>query len=71
MKRNGVWTKVLVDCTEVECTHHRYAWSGKMPCTGMLKCVLCGKPEDESTHDGSRGGVKCSHLCSANCKIPS
>jgi hypothetical protein len=22
---------------------HSYAWSGKVPCTGSLRCTLCGK----------------------------
>ena len=22
---------------------HSYAYSGKMPCTGNLKCIYCGK----------------------------
>jgi hypothetical protein len=29
----------------VECTMHSYAWSGKMPCTGVRRCIFCGKPE--------------------------
>ena len=24
-------------------THCTYAWSGKMPCTGILRCTMCGK----------------------------
>lgn len=28
---------------------HSYAWSGKMPCTGIYRCVFCGHvPEKES-----------------------
>jgi hypothetical protein len=33
---------------KVECVEHSYAWSGKMPCTGILKCVYCGKVKDEN-----------------------
>jgi hypothetical protein len=42
------WTKYLAwkgKVTETECTEHSYAWSGKIPCTGIRKCVFCGKPE--------------------------
>lgn len=31
--------------TSVECVEHSYAWSGNMPCTGLRKCIFCGKPE--------------------------
>lgn len=23
--------------------HCTYAWSGRIPCTGLLKCTMCGK----------------------------
>ena len=42
------WIKYLVwqgEVKAVECTRHSYAWSGKMPCTGIRKCIFCGKPE--------------------------
>ena len=29
--------------TKVECKDHSYSWSGKIPCTGLYRCVLCGK----------------------------
>lgn len=51
MKKNGIWVKTLQNCKEVEC-HHQYAWTGKIPCTGMLKCVFCGKPKDENSPNG-------------------
>ena len=28
---------------KVECTDHSYSYSGKMPCTGVLRCIYCGK----------------------------
>jgi hypothetical protein len=34
--------------TIVPCTVHSYAWSGKMPCTGIRVCVFCGKPEEDN-----------------------
>lgn len=27
---------------EKECTSHHMAWDGKMPCTGVYKCMMCG-----------------------------
>jgi len=31
---------------QVECKEHSYAWSGKMPCTGIQYCIFCGKPKE-------------------------
>jgi hypothetical protein len=28
---------------------HRFAWTGEVPCTGQLRCTLCGKLESECT----------------------
>lgn len=28
---------------KVECINHSYAWSGQMPCTGIQRCIFCGK----------------------------
>ncbi|MDM8536026.1 hypothetical protein QUF70_04670 [Desulfobacterales bacterium HSG17] len=42
------WIKYLVwegKITATECKKHSYAWSGKMPCTGIRRCIFCGKPE--------------------------
>ena len=42
------WIKYLVwkgEITEKECLEHDYAWSGKIPCTGVSRCIFCGKPE--------------------------
>lgn len=36
-----------------ECTRHSYAWSGNIPCTGMYRCVYCGKPKDEHSFNGA------------------
>jgi hypothetical protein len=30
----------------IPCTNHSYSWSGNMPCTGVLRCIFCGKPKD-------------------------
>lgn len=24
---------------------HSFAWSGRMPCTGIRRCIYCGQPE--------------------------
>jgi len=44
------WFKTLVmggTVERVECKDHSYSWSGQMPCTGVYRCVLCGKPKDD------------------------
>jgi hypothetical protein len=52
------YTKVLYDwdnpgqCITVECKDHSYAWSGKIPCTGIRRCIHCGKPEQEDRTHG-------------------
>lgn len=34
--------------TTVKTGEHSFAWSGKIPCTGVYKCVFCGYiPEKE------------------------
>jgi len=38
--RHLVW---LGKYSIVECKDHSYAYSGKMPCTGSLRCIFCGK----------------------------
>lgn len=46
MKENNKYYKYLVwdgKVIKVECKKHSYAWSGKIPCTGVYRCVLCGK----------------------------
>lgn len=35
-------------CVTVKCTNHSYAWSGKIPCTGVRRCIYCGKIEETS-----------------------
>jgi hypothetical protein len=45
--RNG---KVI----EIKCENHSYAWSGKVPCTGVYRCVFCGKPFDEENREENR-----------------
>lgn len=37
------------------CKHH-FAWSGKIPCTGMWRCTKCGQVEDPRTIDGHPKG---------------
>jgi hypothetical protein len=47
--KNGKWIKVIVwhgKVNELECREHWYAWSGRIPCTGIKRCLLCGKPDD-------------------------
>ena len=42
------WIKYLVwqgEVTAKECKEHSYTWSGKIPCTGVRRCIFCGKPE--------------------------
>ena len=42
------WIKYLVwkgKVKAIECIKHSYAWSGKIPCTGVRQCIFCGKPE--------------------------
>jgi len=45
------WYKVLYDyehrgqVKKVECKNHSYRYTGTIPCTGIRKCVLCGKSE--------------------------
>lgn len=46
MRRGGVIKKL--------CTDHAWAYSGSMPCTGLIKCVFCGKIKDDQR---STGGV--------------
>jgi hypothetical protein len=33
----------------IEGVEHRFAWGGMLPCTGVLRCMLCGEraPETE------------------------
>lgn len=35
---------------------HSYSWSGKIPCTGVLRCTLCG----EVQHEGGANPNNCS-----------
>lgn len=28
---------------------HSYSWSGSMPCTGVLRCTMCGKIKDDES----------------------
>lgn len=28
----------------IEVEEHSYAWSGSIPCTGVYRCVYCGRP---------------------------
>lgn len=46
-----VWIKIIVGygkVEEVECRLHSFAWSGRMPNTGVYRCIYCGKlKEDE------------------------
>jgi len=40
--------KYLVDwntgkVVKVKCKNHSYTWSGTIPCTGIYRCIHCGK----------------------------
>ena len=35
----------------VECVSHSYAWSGTIPCTGIKRCIYCGKEKGEIMSD--------------------
>lgn len=43
MKIKGKWMKYMIFGGLMECEDHSYAWSGKMPCTGVYGCIFCGK----------------------------
>jgi len=32
---------------KIECIDHSYSWSGKIPCTGVYRCIYCGKIKKE------------------------
>jgi hypothetical protein len=32
---------------EKECINHHYYWTGSMPCTGVKRCYMCNKLEEE------------------------
>lgn len=42
-KRQVVWHGVVED---IVVDHHVFSWSGKIPCTGVRKCLYCGQIED-------------------------
>lgn len=31
----------------IEVSDHSFAWSGRMPCTGVVKCIYCGLLEED------------------------
>ena len=43
MQINGEWCRV----NGRKCLNHKYVYSGEIPCTGVKKCIYCGKPEEE------------------------
>jgi len=48
MKKGDRWFKTLVwrgKISTVPCCPHNYAWAGITPCTGVYRCILCGKPK--------------------------
>ena len=61
-KENEYWPQLRVDdkaCFRITSEgkkeprdHHSYAWSGKMPCTGIYRCVYCGALQDPNTRNG-------------------
>jgi uncharacterized protein YnzC (UPF0291/DUF896 family) len=39
---------------EKECTEHHFSWTGKMPCTGLIRCMYCNTTKsdfDNSVND--------------------
>lgn len=41
------WVKHLVwrgKVKVVRCIDHSFAWSGRIPCTGIYRCIYCGYP---------------------------
>jgi len=47
---SGDWTRYYNDHGTVSvgpCVEHHFAWSGKMPCTGIRRCIYCGKPKED------------------------
>jgi hypothetical protein len=35
-----------------ECTEHAFSYSGRMPCTGVLKCLYCNTRKEEGAKHG-------------------
>lgn len=51
MKKEKQYYKTTVWLGKIEkvlCNNHAYSWSGKMPCTGVYRCIFCGKLKDEN-----------------------
>ena len=46
---DSVCKRIVYDLTRpghtktITVDHHDYSWSGSMPCTGVYRCVHCGK----------------------------
>lgn len=59
---NGYWSEVYgaeaIEETILEIFASffgcHYAWSGKMPCTGVYRCLYCGKIADATSTDYSK-----------------
>jgi len=50
----GEYLKTLIWAGEVivtECINHSYAWTGKIPCTGVKACIHCGKVKENTLSD--------------------
>ena len=48
-EKNGKWYRTYLwhgKMQEEECTEHAFAWSGRVPCTGVKICIHCGKVEE-------------------------
>ena len=55
-RRIIVWNGL---CKEIEAPEHSYAWSGQIPCTGVLRCIYCGRyKDDEEKKTKEQGGVR-------------
>ena len=42
--------KTMSDGRVIECTEHRFAYSGRIPCTGPWRCIYCGKRAEPSKY---------------------
>lgn len=38
---HGIVSEIIVE-------KHAYVWSGRIPCTGVKKCIYCGKVKEEN-----------------------
>lgn len=39
---------------EIVVDYHAYGWSGRIPCTGVRRCIYCGRTEDENQEEDQK-----------------